>query len=148
MSQVNTKDRYIKNFEKFEVSLNGEMASEKRNAFIHKIRKDAIAAFTEMGFPATKNEEWKYTNITPILNYNFTPAENKVKLRAKDISNFHISGLKARLLVLVNGRYSEKHSSSFLDLEKLGVKIGGLEDRTEKFTRACKQVFCCLRKIE
>jgi len=123
-----TKDWYLKNFEKFEESLNGEMASEKRNAFIHKIRKEAIAAFAEMDFPSTKNEEWKYTNVAPILNYKFAPAEDKVKLSSKEISKFHVKGLKARILVFVNGGFSEKHSSSFQDLEKLGVKIGGLSD--------------------
>jgi Fe-S cluster assembly protein SufD len=123
------------------------MTAEKRNAFISKIRKDAIQTFEEMGFPTTKNEEWKYTNITPILNYNFTPAENKVKLNAKDISKFLIHGLKARLLVLGNGRFSEKHSSSFLDLEKLGVKIAGLESMLKNSPELINKYFANYAKL-
>ncbi len=123
MTQIKIKNWYLKSFEKFEASLNGEMVSD-----IHKIRKDAIAAFAEMDFPSTKNEEWKYTNIAPILNYSFAPAKNKVNLSSKDLSKFLVQGLKAKILVFINGEFSEKHSSSFQELEKLGVKIGGLSD--------------------
>lgn len=142
MPQIKSKDWYIKNFEKFEASLNGEMESD-----IHKIRKDAIRVFDEIDFPTTKNEEWKYTNIAPILNYNFAPAESKAKLSTKDVSKFLIHGLKARLLVLVNGRFSEKHSSSFLDLEKLGVIIGGLESRAKNSPELINKFFAKYAKL-
>jgi Fe-S cluster assembly protein SufD len=142
MSQIRTKDWYIKNFEKFEASLNGEMASD-----IHKIRKDAIAAFAELDFPTIKNEDWKYTNIAPILNYNFVTPESNAELNAKDISDFYIQGLKARLLVFINGRFSEKHSSPFNDLEKLGVKIGGLDNKIKNSSGLINKYFSKYAKL-
>ncbi|MBU1349358.1 Fe-S cluster assembly protein SufD, partial [Patescibacteria group bacterium] len=56
----NIKDWYISNFKSFEEKLNGQSQS-----FFHKFRKDALIKFSELEFPTTKNEEWKYTNINP-----------------------------------------------------------------------------------
>lgn len=142
MPQIKIKDWYLKNFEKFEAGLNGEMASD-----IHKIRKNAIAAFAEMDFPTTKNEEWKYTNISPILNYNFTPAESKIELSEKAVSKFHIHRLKARFLVFINGRFMEKRSSSYKDLEKLGVKIGSFADIINNSSETANRYFAKYAKL-
>ncbi len=56
MMQMHDKKEnwYQSNFEMFEKSLNGEASS-----FVHSMRKDAIARFSKMGFPTTKEEEWK-----------------------------------------------------------------------------------------
>lgn len=41
------------------------LAAEKNSALRH-IREEAFAAFTASGFPTVKDEDWKYTNISPI----------------------------------------------------------------------------------
>ena len=33
---------------------------------LRRLREDAFAAFTQLGFPAVKSEDWKYTNVAPI----------------------------------------------------------------------------------
>jgi hypothetical protein len=35
------------------------------------IQEEAMKHFSRLGFPTTKNEEWKYTNISPIVNHDF-----------------------------------------------------------------------------
>lgn len=39
--------------------------------FLFEERKAAINHFAEIGFPTKKNEDWKYTDITPILKENY-----------------------------------------------------------------------------
>src|SRR5918996_1398595 len=35
---------------------------------LRKLREEAFAEFTQTGFPTVKNEDWKYTNVAPILS--------------------------------------------------------------------------------
>src|SRR5438552_6663948 len=105
MDKTYSKDWYIENFNIMEDSLNGESKSP-----FHKIRKDAIATFAQMGFPTVKHEDWKYTSIASLFNFKFVPSDN-IKLNKKDIEQFLIKRLKVNLLVFVNGNYSEKLSN-------------------------------------
>jgi len=118
MDKTYSKDWYLENFDIMENSLNGESKSP-----FHKIRKDAIAKFNEMGFPTTKNEDWKYTNIAPIFNFKFVPSGN-VKLNKNNIAQFLIKDLKVNLLVFVNGNYS--HELSDVQNHAEGIKMESL----------------------
>ena len=118
MDKTYSKDWYIENFSIMENGLNGESKSP-----FHKIRKDAIAEFDKMGFPTTKSEDWKYTNIAPIFNFKFIPAGN-VKVTKNDISKFLVKGLKVNLLVFVNGKFSKELSDIQNHTE--GIKIDSL----------------------
>ena len=55
------KDRYLAEFE----------ALERRGAFrspswLAPLRRRAIDRFSETGFPTTRDEEWRYTNVTAL----------------------------------------------------------------------------------
>ncbi len=70
------------------------------------IRKAAISRFLEMGFPTVRDEEWRYTNVAPIANTRFEPAEaQRTKVDRKQIARFQFGGAVA-VLVVVNGRYA------------------------------------------
>jgi Fe-S cluster assembly protein SufD len=43
-----------------------EVLKGEANIALRRIREDAFAAFTAMGFPTVKNEDWKYTNVSSI----------------------------------------------------------------------------------
>lgn len=47
--------------EQFKASLNG-----LGDSWLARLRRDAFAAFNDLGFPVVKNEDWKYTNVAPI----------------------------------------------------------------------------------
>jgi len=122
MDKTYSKDWYISNFEKLEKSAAGGLNGESKTDF-HKIRKEAISLFAEIGFPTTKVEDWKYTNVSPIFNYDFSHAPAP-KISSIEIDRHSIKGLSAKVLVFVNGHFNEKLSSSVMDLNLLGVKIG------------------------
>ncbi len=103
MSQLlDLKTWYIKNFESFENSLNG--GSEKP---IHQVRRNAIEKFSKLSFPTVHDEEWKYTNIAPLLKYNFKPSFEKENLTKGQVDKFLFDQLEHSLLVFVNGHFDE-----------------------------------------
>lgn len=51
-------------------SFSKERAS-KDPPWLGPIRKQAISRFSQKGFPTTRDEEWKYTNVEPILKNRF-----------------------------------------------------------------------------
>jgi len=98
------KEWYISSFKEFESSLNGSS-----QAPIHELRKNAIVKLDEIDFPTLKNEEWKYTNISPILNYKFQ-LTGEAQISNDDIKKFLIKDCDVHLAVLVNGRFRKELS--------------------------------------
>ncbi len=101
----NTKDLYISNFNALEESLNGQSKSP-----FHELRKNAMEKFGQFDFPTTKHEDWKYTNVSAIHNFDFTGTSN-VKVTKEELKKHLIPGLDANLVVLVNGHYSNELSN-------------------------------------
>jgi Fe-S cluster assembly protein SufD len=118
------KNWYIDNFGRFENGLNGGISAP-----IHKIRKDAISTFSKLEFPTTRNEEWKYTSIAPLLKHTFTPAENNITISKVKVRENLFNELEHSLLVFVNGYFSKALS----DLRALpkGVIAGSIADAVE-----------------
>jgi Fe-S cluster assembly protein SufD len=122
MSQfAEIKEWYLSEFKLFENSLNGESAAP-----IHKIRKEAISNFSNLDFPNTKDEEWKYTNIAPLLKYNFKPAPQKSDVKPEHVNKFLFNELEHSLLVFVNGHFNQE-LSKIKDLPA-GVIAGSISD--------------------
>jgi Fe-S cluster assembly protein SufD len=100
------KNWYLKNYESFENSLNGDKFSS-----VSGLRKDALKKFSELDFPTIKDEEWKYTSLSPLLQHNFTPDFQKKNLKKEEIKRFLFSGLESNIVVVINGHYSEELTS-------------------------------------
>jgi len=49
------------------------------------LQEKAIAHFNRMGFPTSKNEEWKYTPITPILSKEFSFSVPQSRITKEEI---------------------------------------------------------------
>jgi len=68
-------------------------------------RQKAIEFIENNSFPTLKTEEWRHTNITPILQHEYTIAE-RLELPETFISSHYIPDLEANIIVLVNGYFS------------------------------------------
>ncbi len=90
------------------------------------MKKDAIARFEELGFPTTKNEDWKYTNVFPILNNTYHTAANEFNVKSTDILKFISGWENDTVLVFENGKYNAALSK----LQNLpsGVIAGDIKD--------------------
>ncbi|MEX2401366.1 MAG: Fe-S cluster assembly protein SufD [Rhodothermales bacterium] len=101
------------------------------NTKLRTLRTKAIEQFEKMGFPARKDEAWKYTNIGDVLTHDFQVRALPpfMEIDAVDLEPFAIPGLDAHLVVLVNGRFSQRLSN--LGDVPDGVIIESLESAGE-----------------
>src|SRR3989442_13894472 len=59
-------DPYLAKFVRFE-------NEAKQPPWLFPLRKAGIARFAELGFPTTRNEDWRFTNVAPIAKLPFEP---------------------------------------------------------------------------
>src|SRR5678816_2337344 len=73
------------------------------------IRQDAFSAFSRLGIPTTKNEEWKYTRISALFNTNYDIrfGQHANLVSRDDLTTVRLPGHEtANELVFVNGVFS------------------------------------------
>jgi len=131
---------YLSSFRELEDRLAANSPS-----WLHEIRRAAIAAFAERGFPTPRQEEWRNTNVAPIAAVPFhlatTPlpppqrggesAPTSLVSAGGDlrILQHPLADLGCPTLVFINGRFS-KPLSRLEPLPK-GVKAGSLAEALE-----------------
>ncbi len=49
-----------------------EFIKTENDPVLRQIRENAFAAFSRLGYPTLKNEEWKYTNVVPIAKESWS----------------------------------------------------------------------------
>ena len=118
------KKWYTDNFKKFEQSLNGEA-----NLPIHRTRISAIEEFNKAKFPTLKDEEWKYTNIAPLLATRFE-VSNLIPNTLHLIPNTLHLIPDTYTLVFVNGNYDEANSH---ELHEPGITLCSLKTAIKKY---------------
>ncbi len=113
------KETYIAGLKKFASSPVGNKAP----SWAKDIRVAAAERFAEQGFPTTKNEEWRFTRVRPLLQHDFAVPKNvspsgltveKLQERAFDDSAFY-------RIVFVDGHFAG-HLSSMECPEELAIK--------------------------
>ena len=87
-----------------------EIIKAEKSAALRKLREDAFAAFSLSGFPALKDEDWKYTNVAPIakeswkatpFSSDFSPEGEKSEEKLAAF-NFRRNGFAALNLAFAN----------------------------------------------
>ena len=68
VSARDNEQAYIAAFERRRGEVRGEPG-------LQRIREEAVERFGALGFPTTRNEEWKYTNLAPFLKIGYEPAD-------------------------------------------------------------------------
>jgi Fe-S cluster assembly protein SufD len=98
-------DRYVAEFERFRREL---PAGEP--AVLQALRREAIERFAKMGFPTLRQEEWRLTNVAPIVQGTFhRPAGDPDALSPGRLTPYTFDA--AARLVFVDGRFSPRLSS-------------------------------------
>ncbi len=115
---------YTEQFDLLEKSLNGESQSP-----LHAYRRKALAQFTESGFPTQKDEEWRFTNIAPIVQTQFERRglRDTVPVTQADIAPFLFPDAQAATLVFVDGHFAPSLSTGKFPGDS--VEAGSLADR-------------------
>jgi Fe-S cluster assembly protein SufD len=96
---------YLESFKRFQ---NGA----GRPSWLRDVRRAAIERSAELGFPTTRDEDWKFTNLAPLAKKTFRPAPGGAKITLDDLAPFVFRGQESARLVFVNGRYVAELSDS------------------------------------
>jgi Fe-S cluster assembly protein SufD len=91
-------------------------------AWLDALRETAIRQFAERGFPTTREEEWRFTNVAPIARVPFERAA-PAEVSAETLDPLLPAAAGASRLVFVNGRYAPGLSRT-----APGVKAGSLAE--------------------
>ncbi len=110
------EDRFLAAYERYQ-SMNGTSGP------LSDLSQKAIERFAEVGFPTRKNESWKYTNITPVINRTYQIADPETT------TVDGIEGLDAYRAVFVNGLFAPEHS--ILDGLPSGAVVESLHGASE-----------------
>jgi Fe-S cluster assembly protein SufD len=98
--------------------------SDQHNAFnalwLNEKKDSALKVLKDKGFPSTRVEEWRYTDINPILKrqFNFVLPPSQ-EISVPDLNAARISELDSYEMVFLNGRFLSDQS----DLSGLSEKI-------------------------
>jgi Fe-S cluster assembly protein SufD len=98
---------HLEQFERFE-------NEEKHPSWVFPLRKAGMARFAEQGFPTINDEDWRFTNVSPIAKLPFKPAfsPNRDGIGSQTIADFSFGQLAAHRLVFVNGHFLRELSSA------------------------------------
>jgi Fe-S cluster assembly protein SufD len=90
--------------------------------WLHELRERAAVRFSALGFPTVRNEEWRFTNVAPIANGEFTIA-GQATIASGEADAF-LFGDAAHRIVIVNGRFVPELSR--VEGLPTGVRVGSL----------------------
>ena len=100
-------------------------------ASISKLRKVAIDRFSQLGFPTTKLEAWRFTSVAPIAATPFALADDGLSaLSSDELDRFTFKDLPFTQLVVVNGCFAPRLSSC--GALPAGVEAGGLSEAIDR----------------
>ncbi|HEX9997710.1 MAG TPA: Fe-S cluster assembly protein SufD [Abditibacterium sp.] len=97
----NSVARYVDLFSQFE-------REHPASHWLANLRRQSIESFQKLGFPTVRDEEWKYTDITPAANLATLPVfRSELNGAAAQISgNLPFGEIGGHRLTFVNGHYA------------------------------------------
>lgn len=98
--------------------------------WLNQLRLEAIEHAGKKSLPTTRDEEWRFTDISPLSKLPYQPVQQAQALQASDIAPFHIDEATTRL-VFVDGCYAAELSSL---PEQANITVGNLAELAEAHT--------------
>ncbi len=98
---------YVKDFETF-----GGPATAEAPEWLEPVRRAAMEHFAHTGFPSSRDEEWRFTPVTPIAQGTWQPAWAREpetgpgQVTREDLAPFVFGHAEWCTLVFVNGEYA------------------------------------------
>ncbi len=120
----NNTEHYLADHERLQDKLEKNWLSEKRLS--------ALSGFEQNGFPNTRQENWKYTDVRAIARGDFTATSDaEVSISHEEIANIRFNDLDCYELTFVNGKF--RHDLSQLEGLPEGVIVCDLAEAIEKY---------------
>ncbi|MFQ5702828.1 MAG: Fe-S cluster assembly protein SufD [Gemmatimonadales bacterium] len=127
------KKRYLSDFKTFL-----DNGASNAPAWLQKLRKVAVEQFERVGFPTTRDERWRFTNLSALAKtpFDLAPDDGEILLSRADLLPHRLDMVAGHEIVFVNGRF--KRELSQLDGLPEGVIVsdlaGAVADEVEPVT--------------
>lgn len=79
-------------------------------AWLNTLRAEAVDRVGVLTVPTIRDEEWRFTDLSPLTKVTFQPARAPVRLVSADVERFHLEEATTRL-VFVDGIHAPELSS-------------------------------------
>ncbi len=124
LETMTRQDRYQSDFDRLENAAAGAAAP----AWLAELRRAGMARFTEVGFPSSRDEEWRTTNVSKIAQTSFALAGAAGRtLTEDDLAPYTLGRGACIRLVFINGVFAPQ-LSSHADLAAAGVVVRPLSE--------------------
>lgn len=124
MTALATANRYESAFER--LSHAGSLLPK----WFELLRRRAFERFEQIGFPTTKEEDWKYTSVAPIVNGDFEPLATDVgdgaSINIGELAGYTYPESKESQLVFINGRLTRTLSTLGNEILRSGVVVADI----------------------
>jgi Fe-S cluster assembly protein SufD len=125
VAPVADTERYRAEFDRLAPTRAGEPS------WLRAARQAALERFQAAGFPTTREEDWRFTNVAPIARATLRPAPERKpgRVSAPDIAALTFGEAGGHRVVFVDGRYAPELSSPG---RAEGVEIKSLREVVER----------------
>jgi Fe-S cluster assembly protein SufD len=94
--------------------------------WLEPVRRRAMDRFAATGFPTAREEEWRFTPVTPITQTPWRQASGTARVKRQDLESFIFGHPEWITLVFVDGVYREELGSG--GLRSGGIQVHSLAD--------------------
>ncbi len=113
-------------------------ADGREPAWLRTLRQGAFDRFLAAGFPTTRDEDWRFTNISPITQTNFQLSRNGHGLpSSKQIESYQLAGAACHLVfvdgLFVSGLSSLGHLPKGVSASSLAAQIASQPQAVEPY---------------
>ena len=129
MTTVATTHSYLAGLLAGRAELPSSMSSSAL-AWLNRLRADAVDRVSALTVPTTRDEDWRFTDISPLTRISFHPVRSASSLAAADIDSFLLPEAGARL-VFVDGVYAPQ-----LSFNHTGVVVANIGSSLAEHGRA------------
>jgi Fe-S cluster assembly protein SufD len=127
-------ESYLASFTEFE-----KRASGNNSPWLRKLREDAFARFCQTGFPTTRDEDWRFTNVSAISRTQFSlERKSDVRISVSDLKTWQIEGACAQF-VFVDGQF--RADLSRLGQLENGITVSSIKEETARSAKLLEAHF-------
>lgn len=121
---MNLKDKLIQAYQEAENTLS-----------FHQERKESIDRLEEFGFPTVKDEEWKYTNLLPIIKNEYALSAQESIVSKELLNEYILTQTETNIIVFVNGKLNRELS----DIDAANATICSLSEAEKNHSAVVKK---------
>ena len=124
---VAADDRYLKNLLQGQSQLSASPLEK-----LNQLRSNAVNQINALKLPTKNDEEWRFTDISPLTKVSFQPVRITPPCQTSDVEHFYLAETVTRL-VFIDGIYAPHLSTQITETSnKSSVVVSSLKDASSE----------------